>query len=298
MSSPEVKIIEERAKEVFKASFSVILLGFILITLLSLAGNKSYDYLDPRGREEVRIEKEDPYAFQTREKKEDYFLKVLPGPKSRTYRQTLYPGNLLLTSLGDLISAGLFVAVYRRVFEKRQTKPRDLFLFFRRHPLRNYLCVLVLGTITTLLSLFLSIPGYYFALVIFFYPLVLYSYLDEEKFPVKEAWKKTLDQSRGRKMDIFTKQFKYGVLIFALAMALGILLLVLDMGISSTTAIDFPKFYRVFSTIQVLVSSLMLLVASVWIYMATIEVFEEMKLEGEKGPGPGLEEGPEDKTLS
>lgn len=298
MSSPEVKIIEERAKEVFKASFSVILLGFILITLLSLAGNKSYDYLDPRGREEVRIEKKDPYAFQTREKKEDYFLKVLPGPKSRTYRQTLYPGNLLLNSLGDLISAGLFVAVYRQVFEKRQTKPRDLFLFFRHHPLRNFLIVLILGIIHAFLGLFLAIPGYYFALLTFFYPLVLYEYLEEERFSLKDAWTKTLDLSKGRKMDIFTKQFKYGVLVFALAMALGILLLVLDMGFSSTIAIDFPKFYGVFAILQILISSLMFLVAGVWIYMATIEIFEEMKLEGEKGPGPGLEEGPEDKTLS
>lgn len=298
MSSPEARIIDEEGRKVFKAAFWVIFLGFVLVTLLTLAGNKSYDYLDPRGRAEVRMEKEDPDAFRAKENREAPLLKILKGPKARTYRQALYPGNLLLTSLGDLISAGLFVAIYRQVFEKRQAKPGDLFLFFRRRPLRNFFIVLVLGTVKAFLGLLLALLGYYFNLLIFFYPLVLYGCLDEDKFPLKEAWTKTLDLSKGRKMDIFTKQVKYGVMVFATALALGVIMVVANMRFSSTTAIDFPRVYDAFFALGALATTLGFLVAAVWMYMATIEVFEEMKLEGEKGPGPGLEEGPEDKTLS
>lgn len=269
MDTNSVRKIES-AFSIWKSCFGIILLAFILSGALTFVGERLTYYVAPELKpptvEEIKtLPEEEIQEEMANTSQEDFGTKI---------KSNMLNFSMILAPLGLMITGGLFVGVYKRVMEKKDLKVRDLFVFYKDHFLRNYAVCFIINFFSQLLLGLFIVPGVYFAVVFFFWPLLLYKDRSEEGFSLSQFFKDTLEESKGERGTIFAKLFKYGFIIFVIVFALMTFLLFnmvkgMEGGLEGTGAI---------LTGAGLVSTLLiaLLVYPV-IYLAYVEIFLERK---------------------
>lgn len=124
--------------------------------------------------------------------------------------------NLVTGSLMSLIAGGAFLAVYRALYWDQRPKGGDLFFFFNKHFVKNFLVVLVLNIAIGLGFILLIVPGIIMACGLILWPFVLRerqaAYDQGESMGIGEVFSKTWDLTRGYKGKIFGIELLYYVI--------------------------------------------------------------------------------------
>lgn len=262
----------ETTFSIWKSSFLVILLACLISGLVTV-GSQELSYrlfpsTDPDVLMERQVEK-NKQAIDQGDIDVQWGLDMGSKLKAKVVNLTSLVGPL-----GGMVSAGLFVSVYKRVLDQRQVQTGDIFIFFKKNFLRNYLiCFLMTLLSNILINLFL-IPGIIFNLYMFFWPLILYKALDGE-FSLSDFFKDSAAESKGEKGTIFAKTFKYGFIIF-------IVVFILSFAVLMATASSGPMEGGIgvggLGVLGVgLLTVLVMAIIEPFIYLAYIEIFLERK---------------------
>ncbi|WP_072470206.1 hypothetical protein [Urinicoccus massiliensis] len=261
---------EERLESTFsvwKSSFLTILLACLLAGLLT-AGSQQLSYqLFPSTNPKVLVERqleENKKAIDQGNIDVNWGLGL--GSKVKLSVANL---SILVGPLANMVSAGLFVAIYKRVLEGKQAQVGDIFIFFKKNFPRNYLICFLVNLISTLLSALYMIPAMIFGIYMFFWPLALYKGLDGNGLSVSKFFKDSLAESNGERGTIFAKFFKYGFIVFVVVFILSFAVLMATASSGSMGGLV--------GLGAGLIAALIMVVVEPFIYLAYIEVFLERK---------------------
>ena len=262
----------ETTFSIWKSSFLVILLACLISGLVTVGSQELSYRLFPSTDPDVLMERQVEKNKQAIDQGDiDVQWGLDMGSKLKANVVNL---TSLVGPLGGMVSAGLFVSVYKRVLDQRQVQTGDIFIFFKKNFLRNYLiCFLMTLLSNILINLFL-IPGIIFNLYMFFWPLILYKALDGE-FSLSDFFKDSAAESKGEKGTIFAKTFKYGFIIF-------IVVFILPSAVLMATASSGPMEGGIgvggLGVLGVgLLTVLVMAIIEPFIYLAYIEIFLERK---------------------
>lgn len=260
----------ETTFSIWKSSFLVILLACLISGLLTV-GSQQLSYrlfpsTDPAVQVERQMEK-NKEAIDQGDIDVQWGLDL--GTKLKTNVVNL---TTLVGPLAGMVSAGLFVAVYKRVLDQRQVQTGDIFIFFKKNFLRNYLICFLINLLSTILMNLFLIPGIIFNLYMFFWPLILYKALDGG-FSLSDFFKDSIAESKGERGTIFAKIFKYGFIIFIVVFILSFAFLMatassgsMEGGIGSLGGLGVG-----------ILTVLVMAIIEPFIYLAYIEIFLERK---------------------
>lgn len=256
----------ETTFSIWKSNFLVILLVCLISGLVTVGSQELSYRLFPSTDPDVLMERQVEKNKQAIDQGDiDVQWGLDMGSKLKTNVVNL---TSLVGPLAGMVSAGLFVSVYKRVLDQRQVQTGDIFIFFKKNFLRNYLiCFLMTLLSNILIDLFL-IPGIIFNLYMFFWPLILYKALDGE-FSLSDFFKDSIAESKGEKGTIFAKIFKYGFIIFIVIFILSFAFLMagpVEGGIGSLGGLGVG-----------ILTVLVMAIIEPFIYLAYIEIFLERK---------------------
>lgn len=257
----------ETTFSIWKSSFLVILLACLISGLLTVGSQQLSHRLFPSTDPAVQMERQVERNKQAIDQGDiDVQWGLNPGTKLKANVVNL---TTLVGPLASMVTAGLFVAIYKRVLDQRQAQTGDIFVFFKKNFLRNYLICFLMTLLSTILMNLYVIPGVIFNLYMFFWPLILYKALDGG-FSLSDFFKDSAAESKGERGTIFAKIFKYGFIIFIVVFILSFAFLMATASSGSMEGGIGGLGVRILSV-------LVMAIIEPFVYLAYIEIFLERK---------------------
>lgn len=181
--------------------------------------------------------------------------------------------SLATGTLMSLISGGAFLAVYRALYWDQRPKGGDLFFFFNKHFVKNFVVVFVINIATGLGTLLFIVPGVIISCGLLLWPFVLRerqsAYDHKESMGIGEVFSKTWDLTRGYKGKIFGIALLYYV-VAAILMALVVAPIILFLQNGSSDGSIVPVLLVGFAAI------LTVIFGYVFFYLVHIRLVKEL----------------------